>query len=120
MVANRVRFIHRVAVLVAGSWMLLMPQIGHARGVWADDPDRVPYRPAQDIGFRYETEFTGVDDRSLRKPLKSASRLVTLEDQPPPTLTALERRVRSDLDRLQKVLRLEGYYDARAAWRIFW
>ena len=95
MVANRMRFTCRVALLAAGSWMLLMPGIGHARGALTDDPDRMFHQAAQDIGFRYETEFTGVGDRSLRKLLKSASRLVTLEDRPPPTLAALERRARS-------------------------
>ncbi len=118
MVAKRIRFTRRVAMVVAGSWMLLTPQAGHARGALTDDPDSMFHQAAEDIGFRYEAEFTGVDDRSLRQRLESASRLVTLEDQPPPTLAALERRVRSDLDRIQKVLRSEGYYDARVEYRL--
>jgi translocation and assembly module TamA len=105
-------------MLVAASWMLLMPEVGHARGALTDDPDSMFDQSAQDIGFRYETEFSGVDDKTLRKLLRSASRLVTLEGQPPPTLAALERRVRGDLDRMQKVLRSEGYYAARVEYRM--
>ncbi|GMQ96198.1 MAG: autotransporter assembly complex family protein [Gammaproteobacteria bacterium] len=98
--------------------MLLMPGVGHARGALTDDPDNMFDQAAQDIGFRYETEFSGVDDNTLRKLLRSASRLVALEGQPPPTLAALERRVRGDLDRMQKVLRSEGYYAARVEYRM--
>ncbi len=118
MAAARARFTGRVAMLVAASWVLLVPATGHARGALTDDPDSVFYQAAQDIGFRYEAEFSGIDDKTLRKLLRSASRLVTLEGQPPPTLAALERRVRGDLDRMQKVLRSEGYYAARVTYRM--
>jgi hypothetical protein len=71
MVAIRSRFTCRVAMLVAASWMLLMPGIGHAREAHADDPDSVFSQAAQDIGFRYETQFSGVDDKTLRTLLRS-------------------------------------------------
>ena len=118
MVANWMRFTHGAAMLVVVSATLFVPHAVHARGAFTDDPDSMFYQAGADIGFRYETKFTGIDDKALRKLLESASQLVSLEGQPPPTLAALERRVRGDLDRMQKVLRSEGYYDARVEYRL--
>ncbi len=118
MVANWMRFTHGAAMLVVVSATLFVPHAVHARGAFTDDPDSMFYQAAADIGLRYETELTGIDDKSLRKLLESASQLVSLEGRPPPTLAALERRVRGDLDRMQKVLRSEGYYDARVEYRL--
>ena len=99
-------------------WLLLAPGIANARGVIRDDPDSTLDQAAQDVGFRYRAEFTGVDEKPLLALLESASQLMTLADRPPPTLAALERRVRADLDRLNKVLRSQGYYDARLDYRL--
>ena len=118
MVANWMRFTHGAVMLIVVSGTLFPPPAVHARGAFTDDPDSMFYQAGADIGFRYETEFTGIDDKSLQKLLESASQLVSLEGQPPPTLVALERRVRGDLDRMQKVLRSEGYYDARVEYRL--
>ena len=118
MLGKWMRFTHRAAMFAVASSVLLAPHICDARGAFTDDPDSMFYQAGQDIGFRYRAEFTGVDDKSLEKLLESASQLMTLEDRPPPTLAALERRVRADLDRLEKVLRSEGYYDARLAYRM--
>ena len=111
-------FTHRVAVLGMIFWLLPASNDADARGALTDDPDSMFNEAARDIGFRYETEFTGVAEKPLRELLESASRLITLADQPPPTLAALERRVRADLDRLEKVLRSEGYYDGQLAYRM--
>jgi translocation and assembly module TamA len=118
MVANWMRFTHGAVMLIVVSGTLFPPPAVHARGAFTDDPDSMFYQAGADIGFRYETKFTGIDDKSLRKLLESASQLVSLEGRPPPTLAALERRVRGDLDRMQKVLRSEGYYDARIVYRM--
>ena len=118
MIANWMHFTLGAVMLVVAFGTLFAPHVVDARGAFTDDPDSVFYQAAQDIGFRYETEFSGVDDKTLRKLLRSASRLVTLEDQPPPTLAALERRVRGDLDRMQKVLRSEGFYAAGVEYRM--
>ncbi len=118
MVANWMRFTHGAVMLVVVSAALFPAPAVHGRGAFTDDPDSMFNQAATDIGLRYETEFTGIDDKSLRKLLESASQLVSLEGQPPPTLAALERRARGDLDRMQKVLRSEGYYDARVEYRL--
>ena len=118
MLANWMRFTHGAVMLVVLSGTLFPPPAVHARGAFTDDPDSMFYQAGADIGFRYETEFTGIDDKSLQKLLESASQLVSLEGRPPPTLAALERRVRDDLDRMQKVLRSEGYYDAGVEYRL--
>ena len=111
--------LRRGAMLVVASWVLLAPNLADARGAFTDDPDSTFYKsPEDDAGFRYRAELTGVDDKPLLGLLESASQLKTLEGQPPPSVVALERRVRNDVDRLQKVLRSEGYYDARVEYRI--
>lgn len=109
---------HARAALVVALWLLLAPGIAVARGALTDDPDSVFYEAAKDIGFGYRAQIAGVEDSELEKLLESASQLITLESQPPPTLAALERRARNDVERLQKVLRSEGYYDARIAYRL--
>lgn len=112
------RFTHRVAVPGVLCWLLLACNDAAARGALTDDPDSMFNGAAEDIGFRYQTDFTGVAEKPLLERLESASQLKTLAGQPPPTLAALERRVRSDLDRLEKVLRSEGYYDAQLTYRM--
>jgi len=118
MVADWMRFTHGAVMLVVVSATFFAPHAANARGPLTEDPDSMFIQAAEDIGFRYRTEFTGIDDKPLRKLLESASQLVSLEGQPPLTLAALERRVRGDLDRMQKVLRSEGYYDARVVYRM--
>jgi len=59
----------------------------------------------------YAVHVAGVDG-ALHDQLREASRLVTLNQFPPPTVGALRRRARADLDRLMAVLRSEGYYHA--------
>jgi translocation and assembly module TamA len=60
----------------------------------------------------YQVEFVGVEDSGLRDILEAASRLIELQDRPPPTLARLTLRAEEDLKRLESVLRSEGYYDA--------
>ena len=105
-------------LLFATASMLAPATAAHARGALTDDPDSMFIESAEQSGTEYATEITGVKDASLLKRLESASQLIGLDDRPPPTLVALERRIRSDLDRLQTVLRSEGYYDARLNYRM--
>jgi len=86
------------------------------RGPLTEDP--IHEAPDGQQGIQYSPELTGVDDSALEKRLVAASQLSSLEDRPPPTIVALERRARSDVERLQKVLRSEGYYDGRVSYRI--
>ena len=79
MIANWMRFAHGAVMLVVSSMTLFAPHVVDARGALTDDPDSMFYQAAADIGFRYETKFTGIDDKSLRKLLESASQLVSLE-----------------------------------------
>lgn len=112
------RLSYAAVVLAAAAWTLLAPHAAHARGPLTDDPDSMFNEAAKQSGTRYVAEFTGVEDKSLLERLESASQLASLEDRPPPTLVALERRIRSDLERLKKVLRSEGYYDAHTTYRM--
>lgn len=62
--------------------------------------------------IRYRTEIVGVDAPDLLRVLREASQLVAYEDRPPPGEAALARRAAADLERLDAVMRSEGYYDA--------
>ncbi len=118
-VARWIRSVRRGAICVVAAFALLIPCQSIARGPLTEDSDsNLKQAPSGESGVQYRAEISGVDDNSLENRLESASQLLSLEDQPPPTLAALERRARADRDRLQKVLRSEGYYDARIEYRI--
>lgn len=119
MVARWLRSTRRGATCLVAVSVLLAPCQGDARGPLTEDADSAFSQvPSEETGVQYRVEISGVDDKSLERLLEPASQLKTLEERPPPTLVALERRARSDLDRLQKVLRSEGYYDARIEYGI--
>lgn len=69
-------------------------------------------------GIEYKTEIVGIEDKALLSELRQASQLVALEDRRPDSETALARRAASDRERLDTVLRAEGYYDAEIAFDI--
>ena len=93
-------FPHLAPMLLAVSSLLLAPQAALGRGAFTDDPDSVFYEPEEVTTLRYQTTIAGVDDKERLKRLESASQLLSLENRPPPTIAALERRVRSDVDRM--------------------
>ena len=117
MLANWTRFLRTVAMLAVTSSIVLAPYDADAREAITDDPDSI-LPQEEDAGFRYQAQFSGVDNKLLLNQLESASQLKTLEGRPPPSLVALERRARNDIERLQKVLRSEGYYDSLVEYRI--
>ena len=63
----------------------------------------------------YKAEIVGVEDAGLRDLLTASSQLIQLKDRPPETLAGLERRAKSDLERLTRALRSEGYYAAEVS-----
>jgi translocation and assembly module TamA len=69
-------------------------------------------------GLAYEVSIEGVGDKDLLDILENASQLVTLKDRRPASLGILRRRAKGDLDRLQKVLRSEGYYAAEVRTKV--
>jgi len=66
----------------------------------------------------YEVRFTGGTPEPLLAILRQSARLVTLQERPPPSLTALERRAESDIERLETALRSEGYYAGEVGYQI--
>jgi translocation and assembly module TamA len=78
--------------------------------------DLLPGKEAS--GLAYRTRIQGVEDKSLMRLLEASSQLRSLGNRRPLTLVALERRVRNDLERLQTVLRSEGYYGARIDYQL--
>ncbi|HYH21169.1 MAG TPA: autotransporter assembly complex family protein [Azospirillum sp.] len=66
----------------------------------------------------YEVELTGVENDRLADLLRGTSSLVSLKDNPPPSLIGLERRAEADRERLQTALRSAGHYDAELDVRV--
>jgi len=61
----------------------------------------------------YQVKFSTGGNSEVKNVLKAASQLVEQANRPPPTETALQRRVDEDTERLKQVLRDEGYYAAK-------
>ncbi len=67
----------------------------------------------------YSVEFQALSDSTLLQNLQTTSSLVTLQNRPPLTLIALQRRAEADLLLLKKVLHAFGYYDGVVLFEIF-
>ncbi len=65
------------------------------------------------ISFQYHVEFYGSHDTNLLALLNSASKLVALENSPPTTAAALNRRLEEDIPNLLKALQSMAYYHAK-------
>lgn len=104
-----------VAVLLAAT--LAPVPLGAVR---AQEPPEIapPDIAPAESRLPYEVEITGVEDSTLRDLLRDSSTLVSLKDDPPPSLLGLERRADGDRERLQIALRSAGYYDATLDIRI--
>lgn len=66
----------------------------------------------------YQAALSGLDGLEFRARLEEASRLLQLRDQPPSSLISLRRRAEGDVERLDEVLRSEGYYAAEVGFAI--
>lgn len=73
---------------------------------------------APSISVSYSVEFVGLPNKALTDQVKAASQLVRLKDAPPASVLGLRRRLRADVQRLNEILRSEGYYGARVVSRI--
>lgn len=76
------------------------------------DEAQSPPQESPAARIEYDVVIEGVKDRKLRDLIESASQLRALVKRPPATIAGLDRRVRDDLERLQAVLKSEGYYAA--------
>mgnify|MGYP001235052556 CR=1 FL=1 len=71
-----------------------------------------PVQPDSGPKVPYDVDITGLEDDSLRSLLRETSTLVSLKNDPPPSVLGLERRASDDREGLQTALRSAGYYDA--------
>lgn len=62
----------------------------------------------------YRVELTGIEG-DLRDKAEAASRLIQLADEPPASMVSLIRRAEGDIERIDEVLRSEGYYSGQVA-----
>lgn len=62
--------------------------------------------------YQSTIQFGGVDEKTVNL-LKSASRLIKLEESPPPTLAALHSRAEADVLNFIKVMHSLAYYNAQ-------
>lgn len=73
--------------------------------------------PAPD-GVAYSVTLSGFKDKKLEKALKEVSDAFVLQNRPPATPILLQRRAERDVERMEKVLRGQGYYDSQVAMNI--
>ena len=66
----------------------------------------------------YTVTINVPDENGIKSDIFAASRLVSLEATPPPTLAALKRRAEDDADRFDQVMRSRGYYDSDITWEV--
>lgn len=72
-------------------------------------------------GIRYSVEITAPGgDETLVSEMKTNSQLLWLQDEPPDTRLALERRVIADEETAGKILRSQGYYEGKVSRDIDW
>jgi translocation and assembly module TamA len=67
---------------------------------------------AEEAGLRYQTRIEGIKSDELHATLEQISRLKSLADRLPQTVTALNRRAEADVETFRVALHSEGYYDA--------
>jgi len=116
---TKLPIIGRVAFILAVTlWVLFTFNNVHAENDSTVDSEIQLYTPVQETGIAYQGQLKGIVDSGLREKLESNSQVMTLINRPPPGLVALERRARNDIERLQKVLRSEAYYDAGIQYQI--
>ena len=66
----------------------------------------------------YTVKIEGIDDKALHDLLAQSSLLFTLRDKPPNSVHGLRRRVLEDIERFNRILRSEAYYDASVSYTL--
>ena len=99
--ATRRRYLYRCAIGICLVYILMQASNCEAKS-----------------GLVYRVEIQGIDDRNLLKLLKSVSESVTLQKHLPLSINLLNRRVGKDVLTFSKVMRSQGYYDARISYQI--
>lgn len=66
----------------------------------------------------YTVSITGIKDQELQAFLEGISRTITLRENPPATISLLERRIEQDIPRMLSGLRSRGYYSARVDYEV--
>ena len=78
----------------------------------------MPLMVFPDSPLSYKVSFEGTLNKELRSLLEAVSQTVSLRDNPPASLSLLQRRMTRDIPLLTKSLRSQGFYDARVTWEI--
>lgn len=65
-------------------------------------------------GVEYTVSVHGAPSKSIAAIIDESLKLNLLKDRPPASLARLRRRAEGDTEVVQKILRAEGYYDAKA------
>lgn len=88
------------ALACMGLLLFCTPASGHAED-------------APGVTVPYTVEFVGLPSKAMTDRVRAGSQLVRLKESPPASVLGLRRRVRADVQRINEVLRSEGYYGAR-------
>lgn len=103
--------------VIAARWgiaafLLLAPCALPSAAQQAGSDAAVP-ESAGEVEQPYRVRLVGASG-DLEDLIKRASQLITLEDRPPGSLVALQRRVDGDREIVREALRAEGYYAGKA------
>jgi len=90
---------------------LVAPAAAEERDAPEPPPTAAEPAPSETV-YRYDAAIVGVDEEKLLELLTRSSQLIALADRPTATIAGLRRRIEGDQDRLDTVLRAEGYYAA--------
>lgn len=73
-------------------------------------PAQTPAPTSPGPSYPYQVQIKGVEKGPLLDLLRKTSHLLSFADRPPATRAGLDRRIQSDVERFQDVLRSQGYY----------
>lgn len=105
----------RVSRCVIGATIVFSVSMFHLHGAGAVEEPPKPGESAQsgESATRYAVDISVDGDQALSDLMRRGSNLVALIGSPPTSRVGLERRVDADRQRLDAVMRSEGYYAGR-------
>jgi translocation and assembly module TamA len=116
--------VRRFAAALAGALLAGIGPAGAAetQAPWppSEAPDRAAAPAERAPGIAYEVEIRGLaeGEADLETLLRESSRLIGLQDDLPATVAGVRRRARADVERFERALRSEGFYDAEVGFEI--
>lgn len=110
-VANTFRSVSRT--LITALLLGLSPAALNGAYGQTETPENQPLeqQPSAPESLAYTVEIAGNLEAPMKELIEKTSNLIALGDRPPQTMAGLLRRIDRDKDRLQELLRSQGFYN---------